>query len=92
MRKRIECKVTGRVQMVMFRDFTTRKARSLGLFGFVKNMEDGSVFAVAEGEEEDLKRLVIFLNKGSVLSRVDDVKVLWMEPTEEFTDFKILYN
>ena len=78
--------------MVMYRDFTTRKARSLGLLGSVKNIEDGSVFVVAEGEEEDLKRFLVLLNKGPILSRVDDVKVLWMTPTEEFTDFKILYN
>jgi len=92
MKKRIECKILGRVQMVMFRDFTRRKARSLGIFGSVKNMKDGSVLVIAEGEEEDLKRFIDFLNKGSVLSRVDNVEVSWSESKNKFSNFKIVYK
>lgn len=78
--------------MVMFRDFTRRKARSLGIFGSVKNMKDGSVLVIAEGEEEDLKRFIDFLNKGSVLSRVDNVEVSWSESKNKFSNFKIVYK
>jgi acylphosphatase len=92
MKKRVECKITGRVQMVMFRDFTTRKAKSLDLIGFVKNLEDGSVFAVAEGDEINLKKWIRFLNKGSILSRVDGVEVFWTEPKNKFLNFKITYK
>jgi len=89
--KRIECKVTGRVQLVMFRDFTKRNARHLGLLGTVKNEKDGSVSVEAEGEEEKLKDLVDLLYKGSILSKVVNVDTLWMEPKNEFSDFKIVY-
>src|SRR3989344_224255 len=49
MNERIETIVSGRVQVVMYRDFATRKARGLGLVGEVKNLPDGTVRVVAEG-------------------------------------------
>ena len=51
MEKRLECQVFGRVQLVMFRDFVTRKARARGIVGTVKNNPDGSVSVVAQGDE-----------------------------------------
>ena len=90
--KRLKCLITGRVQMVMFRDYTTRKARGLGLVGTVQNIKDGLVEVVAEGEEEKLKQLLVFLNKGPVLSRVDKVESFWMESTNEFLKFNIMYK
>ncbi len=89
--KRIECKVTGRVQMVMFRDFVKRKAMSLNITGTVKNRDDGSVFVVAEAEEDALKELIKFLNKGSILAKVSDVKIEWFESKNKFSKFKIIY-
>ncbi len=92
MKKRVECKIKGRVQLVMFRDFTTRKAKIFNLRGFVKNMKDGSVFAVAEGDELDLKKWIKVLKKGSLLSRVDEFEFSWLEPKGKFLDFKIIYE
>ncbi len=92
MKKGIECVVTGRVQLVMFRDFVKRNARSLGLVGTVQNLSDGSVEVVAEGDEKNLLKLIGVLYHGSLLSRVDDVKVLWREPTNVFSNFNILYT
>lgn len=91
MQKRLEVYVFGRVQLVMFRDFTQRKAKSLGLTGIVKNLPDGSVFVVAEGKEEKLLRLLEKLKKGSLLSRVDKLEEKWLEATEKFINFKILF-
>ena len=91
MLKEIHCRVSGRVQLVMFRDFTTRKARGLGLTGTVQNKDDGTVEVVAQGEEEKLKKLIIKLHKGSLLSRVDSVSVDWITPTQTFHFFNILY-
>jgi acylphosphatase len=91
MQKEIKCTITGRVQLVMFRDFAQRKARSLGLTGTVQNMSDGSVQVVAQGEESILVKYIALLNKGSVLSRVDTVTVTWQNPTSTFSDFEILY-
>ena len=91
MQKRLECAVTGRVQLVMFRDFVTRKARARGIVGDVRNNPDGSVSVVAEGEEQKLEELLLLVRRGSVLSRVDDVRVTWGAPLGEFKSFDILY-
>jgi len=92
MTKRLECQIFGRVQMVMFRDFTQRKAKALGLVGAVKNLPDDSVWAAAEGEEEKLKTLLDELKKGPILAKVERVEEKWLEATGEFKDFKILYE
>ena len=87
----MRAKVYGRVQMVMFRDFTTRKARGLGLVGYVENMPDGSVEVVAQGDRAKLERLVERLHEGSLLSKVERVEVAWVTPTQEFRNFSIKY-
>lgn len=91
MHKRLECRVSGRVQMVMFRDFVTRKAKSLGVFGSVKNNKDGTVSVVAEGEEGDLIKLLVQIKKGPILARVDSVEEAWGEYLGEYKNFAILY-
>ncbi|MBI4120903.1 MAG: acylphosphatase [Parcubacteria group bacterium] len=91
MKKEIEVRITGRVQLVMFRDFVQRKSRTLFISGFVHNEDDGSVYIVAQGTEENLKKLIEHLHKGSFLSRVDGVSVVWREPTEAFSGFTIAY-
>ncbi len=89
--KSLEAKLFGRVQLVMFRDFTRRKARGQKLTGFVKNMPDGSVYVIAEGEEDRLKIFLQKLRKGSLLSRVDRVEEKWGEGTGAFEEFVIAY-
>lgn len=91
MQKRIACTISGRVQMVMYRDFAFRKARRLGVVGYVENQDDGTVALVGEGEEEKLLALIEELKKGSLLSRVEHVFVVWEEPTGEFNSFTIRY-
>jgi acylphosphatase len=88
---RIECIVTGRVQMVMYRDFAQRTARRLGVFGWVKNEDDGSVRIVAEGDELVLDKYLTALKKGSILSRVENITADWKDATKEFSDFDIRY-
>lgn len=88
---RIECRITGRVQMVMYRDFSQRKARKLGLGGFAHNESDGSVTVVAEGSRELLEQYIAYLHKGSIFSHVENVQVEWKEATDEFKDFNIRY-
>lgn len=91
MQKRLECVVTGRVQLVMFRDFVMRKSLARGLVGTVKNNPDGSVSFIAEGEEGKLQELFTLVRRGSVLSRVDDVREIWGNPLGEFKSFDIVY-
>jgi len=78
--------------MVMFRDFTRRGAIALGITGFVRNNEDGSVTVVAEGEEQRLKALLGRIAKGSLFSRVDKVETAWSLATGEFGDFTIVIS
>lgn len=82
--------VSGRVQGVGFRMFVRAQARTLGLFGWVRNQEDGrSVEIVAEGTPERLDRLRALCAVGPPGALVDDVEWEWQEPTRALTSFEI---
>jgi acylphosphatase len=81
--------VHGRVQGVFFRDSTRRRARALGLLGWVCNRPDGSVEVLAEGETRDLQALVEWLHQGPELARVREVDVSWSEATGELDAFRV---
>jgi acylphosphatase len=87
----IECNITGRVQLVMFRDFSKRMAKRFSVSGFAKNLNNGSLKVVAQGEKEQLEKYIKLLKKGPILAKVDDIKIVWKKPTEDFNGFKILY-
>ena len=80
--------VSGRVQGVFFRDNTRRKAIELGLKGYTKNLDDGNVEIVAEGDEEKIKELIEFIKKGPGIAKVTDVKIKHKE-LENFKGFEI---
>ena len=65
--------VSGRVQGVAFRFYTREEAESLGLAGFVRNLRDGRVELVAQGEEAALAALERWCAHGPPAARVDDV-------------------
>lgn len=83
--------VYGRVQFVMFRDFTQRRARKLGIKGFVQNRSDGAVEVVAQGEKKNLEKLLEALHRGPLSSRVNAVESQWCVPAKKFDDFNIVY-
>jgi acylphosphatase len=89
MTRRVHLFVSGRVQGVFFRAHTRDLARSLGLSGFVRNLPDGRVEIVAEGEEGALEKLVSFAHRGPPLAQVTGVEVRWEAPTGEFFGFSI---
>lgn len=90
--ERMEAIVSGRVQLVMYRDFATRKARGLGLVGEVQNLPDGTVRVVAEGERTKLEAYVQKLRKGSLLSRVEEVRATYVPAKGDYTYFDINYD
>lgn len=92
MNKKLTCIISGRVQGVLFRDFTQRTAKKLALTGTVENLRDGTVKAVAEGDEAKLYDFLAKLKKGPILSHVEDVKAEWSDATGAFKDFKIVYH
>jgi len=91
MRKEIEAIITGRVQMVMYRDFAERKARGLNIVGIVQNESDGSVFVIAQGEEEDLEKYFTLLKKGPTLSRVDNIETKERKELGKYALFNIVF-
>lgn len=82
--------VKGTVQGVFFRQFVKEHADKLNLKGFVRNIETGEVELVAEGEKEQIERLVLILKKGTEHSHIRDVEVRDMKWSGEYKEFKIL--
>lgn len=76
----------------MYRDFAQRKARKLGVLGTVLNLRDGTVEVNAVADKVVLEKYISLLKKGPILSRVDNVKVEWLDDNNIYEDFVILYN
>ncbi len=89
---RIHLFVFGRVQGVFFRANTQRWAKELGLKGWVRNLPDGSVEIVAEGETGKLKKLMGLARKGPAGANVDYIEVEWENRRENFKSFEIRYD
>lgn len=81
-------KVTGPVQGVFYRATTNEIANKLGLKGYVKNMDDGSIFIEAEGKEEQLRKLIEWCKRGPPNAAVASVNIQ-EGIIKEFSDFKI---
>lgn len=86
---RVHVYVSGRVQGVFFRYETRREARKRNIKGWVRNLPDGRVEALFEGEEEKVLELIEFCKHGPPGARVTNVEVEWGEYTGEFKDFYI---
>jgi DNA ligase D-like protein (predicted 3'-phosphoesterase) len=71
----IRAKVSGQVQAVGFRDATRHRAHQLGVLGWVRNGEDGSVLVHAEGEPDAVEQLTSFLREGPRHAQVTEVSV-----------------
>ncbi len=80
--------VSGRVQGVFFRDFTRQQAQALGLTGWVRNLDDGRVEAVFEGEPASVTTMLNKLRDGSPQARVEQIAVR-EEPPEGLEKFVI---
>ena len=81
--------IRGMVQGVGFRFFTGDAARREGLSGFVRNLDDGGVETVVEGEQEAVVRFERAIWQGPPLSRVADVETETQPPTRAYTGFEI---
>ena len=88
---RVHIFVTGRVQGVFFRSETQRTAHRYNLTGWVKNLHDGRVEAVIEGEEQDVEKMILWCHKGPPYAMVNAVEVSAENYTGEFNSFSITY-
>jgi acylphosphatase len=91
MMERASILISGRVQGVLFRDFTQRWASSLGLKGWVKNVVGGRVEVLVEGEKDKINQMIGKLRQGPQMARVDDVELEWQEYKGEYGDFRITW-
>lgn len=92
MKARFHAFISGRVQGVAFRFFAQHVANMLGVTGWVRNLYDGRVEVVAEGEKEVLEQFLAELKKGPRLARVEEVEVVWEDFQDEFLDFSIKFS
>lgn len=85
----LHLKVNGQVQGVGFRCSTWQKARQLGLVGWVRNLPDGSVEILAQGERDDLEMLITWIK--TEFSAIEKINENWEETERGFSGFEISY-
>ena len=81
--------ISGKVQGVFYRASCQEVAQRLGLTGWVKNLPDGNVEVLAQGEKEKIEKLIEWCKKGSDGARVDDVEIKWNDVINNFEGFVI---
>ncbi len=89
--KRIHVKIFGKVQGVGFRVSTKMMAKTLGIKGWIRNCEDGSVEAVFEGKESSVEKILEWCKRGPPLARVDGVEVKEEKYKGDFRNFEIRF-
>ena len=87
--KRIRIYVSGVVQGVFFRHHTREQAVRLGVTGWVRNLPDGRVEVLVEGEDEAVDRLVAYCRKGPPGAQVTRIQIDVEKWTGEFKDFAV---
>ena len=89
--KRIHIFVTGRVQGVFFRQSTKVMAIKNNVKGWVRNLDDGRVEIIGEGEIQDIEILTQWCKTGPANSRVDEFELSEENVTDEFENFEVRY-
>jgi acylphosphatase len=89
--KRIHIFIVGRVQGVFFRQSTRVMAIKNNVTGWVKNLNDGRVEIIAEGETQNIDNLIIWCKTGPANSRVDEFELSEENFTSEFENFEVRY-
>ena len=82
--------VHGTVQGVFFRQFVKENAEKLELRGFVRNLDEGTVEIILEGDKEKILHMIEMVKKGPAHSQIKNVGILEQKWSGEFKDFKIL--
>ena len=90
-KQRVRLFIKGKVQGVFFRQALKVMAKKNNVNGWVRNLNDGRVEAVLEGEDLDVSTLVEWDHAGSANARVEDIEIKNEKYKEEFTKFEVLY-
>jgi len=91
MKVRAHVIVSGRVQGVYFRGNTKNEAKKYDVNGWVRNLPDGRVEALFEGEKEAVDKAIEFVKHGPSYAKVTDLELEWQDYNGEFKDFQIRY-
>ncbi|MFQ5997771.1 MAG: acylphosphatase [Candidatus Bathyarchaeia archaeon] len=83
--------VEGEVQGIGFRNYVAKHAMRLDIKGWVRNLHDGRVEAVFEGEKEPVQQLLVLAAKGPTFARVKKLDTSWENPISEFNEFVIAH-
>jgi acylphosphatase len=86
---RVHVFYSGRVQGVGFRYTVERLALELGLLGFVKNLSNGRVELVCEGQQETIERLLQLIQESRLGTHITRADSSWEKPTQAFRDFTV---
>ena len=89
--KRAHVIIDGKVQGVFYRVETQRAAEAAGLRGWVRIRPDGTVEALLEGDEEDVKAVLEWCRQGPPLARVSRLDVSWEDYVGDLVDFGVKY-
>ena len=81
--------ISGRVQNVFFRARTQKKAKELGVSGWVRNLADGRVEALYEGEKEKVEKMIEWSKRGPLFAKVKNIEIFPEEYRGEFNGFEI---
>ena len=87
----LHIRITGRVQGVGFRDFVRRSAEKYGIRGYAKNLANGDVEVLAEGNKVALDEFLRLLKQGPPASKVGDVHIDELKGSGNYTGFEIRY-
>jgi acylphosphatase len=91
MKARAHVFISGLVQGVFFRWETRKNALKNNVKGWVRNLRDGRVEAVFEGEKEDIEKMIKFCEKGPPGAKVEKLEVKWENYKGEYENFEIIY-
>lgn len=91
MKSRVRAFISGRVQGVFFRGFTKSEATSLKIHGWVRNLRDGRVEVLAEGNKGALDELLGRIREGPPSARVEKVDVMWEKYVGDLNGFRIVW-
>jgi acylphosphatase len=87
--KQLHLIISGRVQGVGYRYSAQIKAHELVLKGWVKNLPNGNVEVLAQGDETSLHELLQWAHKGPALARVNHIEIKWSDSQDLFESFAI---
>jgi acylphosphatase len=88
---RVHVLIEGRVQGVFFRAATRDEARKWGLRGWVRNLPDGRVEGLFEGEKKTLEAMLAWCRKGPPYAYVDHLEIDWQPYQGDLMDFRVVY-